>query len=120
MSKFNVTISGDSFEELQKNVATMFYSPNEMPEAVAAPTVTKKKTTKKKSKTKKVEDDQPELPLDAAITKEAVNEALQQVNSVMGINEARNILKHFQASRVSDLKETDYERFVSHCAQAIG
>ncbi len=52
-------------------------------------------------------------------TREAVHVALQQVNSACGLPKAREILKEFEAQRISDLKEEKYQGFIEKCDAAV-
>jgi hypothetical protein len=52
-------------------------------------------------------------------TREAVHAALQLVNSSCGLPVAREILSHFKAARISELKEEFYQSFIDKCQEAV-
>lgn len=51
--------------------------------------------------------------------KEAVHQALQQVNVSVGLLKAREILTSFSAQRISDLKEDQFKPFIDKCNEAL-
>jgi hypothetical protein len=69
-----------------------------------------------KSKTLKSSDDKKPL---SAVTKADALDALQKVNSKLGLPAAKDILAAFECSRLSELKETDYLNFVHACEKAL-
>jgi len=54
-----------------------------------------------------------------AVTKERIHEVLQEVNAALGLPAAREILKSFDAQRMSELKEDMYPDFIARCNEAI-
>ena len=55
---------------------------------------------------------------DALVSRQAIHDALQQVNSTKGIAFAKAILEKFNAQRLSDLPEEKFSKFVEHCQNA--
>lgn len=53
------------------------------------------------------------------IGKEAVHQALQQVNVAVGLPKSREILQSFGANRISEIKEDQYKAFVDKCNEAV-
>jgi hypothetical protein len=60
----------------------------------------------------------PEAPAVVVASKEAVHQALQQVNVAVGLNKAREILSHFKIQRISEIKPESYKEFVDMCNAA--
>lgn len=56
-----------------------------------------------------------EAPTVVVASKEAVHQALQQVNMAAGLNKAREILAHFKIQRISEIKPEQYKEFVDMC-----
>lgn len=54
----------------------------------------------------------------AGNTKEAVHQALQNVNVHCGLPKAREILTKFKVNRISEIKEDQYKAFVEECNAA--
>lgn len=54
-----------------------------------------------------------------ATGKEAVHQALQQVNVAIGLNKAREILAEFKINRISEIKPEQYKAFVDKCNEAV-
>lgn len=51
--------------------------------------------------------------------KEAVHQALQQVNVAVGLPKARDILQSFNVNRISELKENQFKPFIEKCNEAV-
>ena len=51
--------------------------------------------------------------------KEAVHQALQQVNVAVGLPKAREILQAFGVNRISEIKEDQYKPFIEKCNEAV-
>lgn len=70
----------------------------------------------KKPEAESITIDPPETSKAApAISKEAVFAALKKVSSTKGMIEARALLDRFQSSRISELKEEQYQPFIQAC-----
>ncbi len=52
------------------------------------------------------------------VNKEAVHQALQQVNINAGLPKAREILSYFKVNRISEIKEEQYKEFIEKCNEA--
>lgn len=53
------------------------------------------------------------------VNKEAVHQALQQVNVAVGLPKAREILTEFKVNRISEIKEDQYKAFIEKCNAAV-
>lgn len=53
------------------------------------------------------------------INKEAVHQALQQVNVAVGLPKAREILSSFNVNRISEIKEDQFKDFIEKCNAAV-
>lgn len=51
--------------------------------------------------------------------KEAVHQALQQVNVAVGLPKAREILTKFKVNRISEIKEDQFKAFIEECNSAV-
>ena len=62
-----------------------------------------------------------QAPVTAApiVNKEAVHQALQQVNVAVGLPKAREILQAFGVNRISEIKEDQYKPFIEKCNEAV-
>lgn len=54
----------------------------------------------------------------AIVNKEAVHQALQQVNISVGLPKAREILQSFKVNRISEIKEDQFKVFIEKCNEA--
>lgn len=79
------------------------------------------KPAKKTKATKKVakEIEKEVVEVKGTPSREQVQEALQNVNASLGLPAARDILKEFDAQRISELTSDKYENFVNKCNEAI-
>lgn len=55
----------------------------------------------------------------AVVNKEAVHQALQQVNINAGLPKAREILQSFGVNRISEIKEEQFKAFIEKCNTAV-
>lgn len=53
------------------------------------------------------------------VNKEAVHQALQNVNVHAGLPKAREILTQFKVNRISEIKEDQYKPFIEACNAAV-
>jgi hypothetical protein len=53
------------------------------------------------------------------VNKEAVHQALQQVNVAVGLVKAREILTEFKVNRISEIKEDQFKAFIEKCNAAV-
>lgn len=67
----------------------------------------------------KIEHDEIELPKEMPTKEEAIA-ALGKVNETHGMPAARNVLKHFGASRLSEIDKSVYPDFIRKCRETIG
>lgn len=125
-SEFNVPTVESSGQ-----LAMTFPENTTVAQAEPAPAKTEKKGRKAKAEKPSVaelaaeaaevgiQEDSEEIttvaPVPAVTTKEMALDALKKVHEVKGLDAARDILKGFQASRVSDLDSKKYADFVSRC-----
>lgn len=107
------------------------FEPSHLPQS--APTVEPKDGPKEEKKTKasKPKDttapeavaETPEVEADIfdapAPTKEDVQTACSTVVEKKGLPKAKEILKEFDAKRISEVKEADYAKFIAKCAEAV-
>jgi len=57
----------------------------------------------------------PATPATPTISKDQITEALQKVAATIGLDGVGELLKKFNAARVSDIQEKDYPAFVKAC-----
>lgn len=118
MSKMIMSFEAECFEELAakiiKAAQTMGYDPNqfELPFAEAP-----KKQPKPAPLPPEPSEIPEELPAAATLTasREAVVEALKKVMATKGHETVTKILTKFKCARVSDIKETDYDKVLQAC-----
>lgn len=78
-----------------------------------------KAPAKKQQKKKAANDNKRAEKAGGQPTVEAVRQALQAVTEKKNIKVARDLLKQFDANRVSEIKKSDYAVFVEACEEAI-
>ena len=52
-------------------------------------------------------------------SKSDATEALQQVSAKLGLGAVKEVLTHFKATRLSEVKEEEYAGFIEHCGAFI-
>lgn len=135
-------ITGDSAQDIIKEIATLgeILNPKtteSLTSSVAqeikpqpATVKAKKKTKKKASKTSKAstpevspptapapEQDQPELI--GVANHQMVYKAIQELSAAKGLAGARELLKRFDAERISELDASDYAKVIEECRKAV-
>lgn len=122
--------------ELGEQDENLLGKSNESPVARDTKTTAKPSATKSKSSAKEkptatkkaaevdpfeetevLEEAPPLKPI--KISKELVIEALKEVNMKSGIEGARSVLSEFGVQRLSELKDSDYAKFVDSCKAAL-
>ncbi len=118
--KTNVVLL-DTFKEVTKIIAEIHHAVGAN-KTVAKPDATEEKSPDNPDETKQptlfdtVDIPEPkEKTGKSVVTKDDVLGALKQVNTVHGINVAKEILAKFKVKRLSDIKETDYSALFEAC-----
>jgi hypothetical protein len=123
MNKITLTFEAESFDELRDKIINAAKSMGYVPEQ--SELNLEVQTPKKKAKQSKAEDVAPVLATHEAVssekvTKEKLKDALTEVSNKKGVEIARDVLSRFGCLRLSEIKEPDYEKFLSVCEQEVG
>lgn len=108
-----VSFQGTTIAEVQQHIKTYLGANIAEVQAVSTEPV---------KKTRKAREFKPEEPTEVKAppsTLDACKEMLAKLSTTTNIDTAREALKHFGANRISELKDSDYAKFVSYCATLI-
>ena len=109
-------IIGESLTDIRNEMTKMLMALDNDP--VVEIKSKKKKATKKKKKEEEVKKEEVKKEEEVSL-KDQVLACLQEVNSKLGLMEAKRILNQFNANRFSEIESACFSDFISACKEAL-
>lgn len=125
-------IEGKDLNEIRSEISKIFHELNAAPMAVVKFETPDEKPKKSKKvvaphldvtavKEEKAKETQEKIEAikQKVFGREAIHEALQEVNATKNLSVSLEILKSFGANRISEIKEEQFEAFIKACKEKV-